>query len=103
MSDAREVYSCSGGTREFWAQRLLHHCCRKGHPKFDYLRTSQLALAVVTGCVRACPVTFLADAGHLRLGPREVRTMLAGHQLGLVLDVLQLQRVAVVAPLEAVK
>ena len=45
------------GTREFRAQRLLHHCCRKGHPKFDYLRTSQLSLTVVTGCFRARPVT----------------------------------------------
>ena len=45
------------GTREFRAQRLLHHCCRKGYPKFDYLRTSQLSLTVVTGCVQLgmCP------------------------------------------------
>ena len=91
------------GTREVRAQRLLHHCCRTGHPKFDYLRTSQLSLTVVTGCVRARPVTFLADTGHLRLGPREMRPMLAGCQLGLVLDVLQLQRVALLALLEAVE
>ena len=71
--------------------------------KFDYLRTRQLSLTVVTGCVRARPVPFLADAGHLRLGPRELRPMLAGCQLGLVLDVLQLQCVVRLALLEAVE
>ena len=90
------------GTLEFRARRLLHHC-RSGHPKFDYLRTRQLSLTVVTGCVYARPVMFLADACHLRLSPRELCPKLTGRQLGLVLDVLQLQRVAVVAPLEAVK
>ena len=106
MSEAREVTPAVGNPGipcAAPAAPLLPIQCRTGHPKFGYLRTSQLSLMVGTGCVRARPVTFLADAGHLRLGPRELRPMLAGCQLGLVLDILQLQRVALLALLEAVE